>query len=317
MDHHGHHGSEAALLGPGEWATTILLLTALTSYAVAVVILRRRGISWPGGRTASWAGGLLCVGVALVGPLAERAHDDFTVHMAGHVLLGMLGPLLLASAAPITLALRTLPVAEARPLARLLSSAPLAVLTNPFVAGVLNIGGLWVLYRTDLHALMQTDPVVHALVHTHVLAAGYLFTVAVLGGPDPVRHRSSPPWRAASLVMAIAAHNVLAKSLYASPPEGVPVEQARAGAELMYYAGAPVEIVLIFLVCRPWILPGPGGPTDGSVRGTPSRRGGTRGGVRRLPLPFRSSPTVGPRDGRGPSPPPTRTVGRRRPARSR
>jgi len=33
------------------------------------------------------------------------------------------------------------------------------------------------------------------------------------------------------------------------------VEQARAGAELMHYAGAPVEIALLFLVCRPWLLP--------------------------------------------------------------
>ncbi|GAA3740113.1 putative membrane protein [Spinactinospora alkalitolerans] len=255
MDHHEHHVPGAAWLSPGESATALLLVTTLVAYAVAVAILHRRGTSWPVARTVSWAAGLLCVGVALVGPLTERAHHDFTVHMAGHVLLGMLGPLLLVLAAPITLALRVLPVRTTRPLARLLSSLPLAVLTNPFVAGVLNIGGLWVLYRTGLYTVMHTDPLVHALIHAHVLAAGYLFTFAVLGGPDPAPHRPSPPWRAAALVLAIAAHNILAKTLYAAPPEGVPAEQARAGAELMYYAGAPVEIALIFLVCRPWILP--------------------------------------------------------------
>lgn len=255
MDHHEHHVFEAARLSPGEWATTILLVAVLVAYSAAVAVLHRRGTFWPVGRTVSWVGGLLCVGTALVGPLAERAHHDFTVHMAGHVLLGMLGPLLLVLAAPVTLALRVVPVRKARPLARLLSSLPLTVLTNPFVAGVLNIGGLWLLYRTGLHALMHTDPLVHALVHAHVLAAGYLFTFAVLGGPDPAPHRLSPPWRATALVLTIAAHNVLAKTLYAVPPEGVPAEQARTGAELMYYAGAPVEIALIFLVCRPWILP--------------------------------------------------------------
>ncbi|MFD3687371.1 cytochrome c oxidase assembly protein [Nocardiopsis sp. NPDC058631] len=255
MDHHEHHVPESAWPNPGESAAAILLVTALMAYAVAVVILHRRGTSWPVARTSSWAGGLLCVGVALVGPLAERAHHDFTAHMAGHVLLGMLGPLLLVLAAPVTLALRVLPVRTSRPLARLLSSLPLAVLTNPFVAGALNIGGLWVLYRTALYTTTHSDPLVHALVHAHVLAAGYLFTFAVVGGPDPAPHRPSPPWRAAALVLAIAAHNILAKTLYAAPPEGVPAEQARAGAELMYYAGAPVEIVLIFLVCRTWILP--------------------------------------------------------------
>ncbi|WP_239643765.1 hypothetical protein [Nocardiopsis kunsanensis] len=61
-------------------------------------------------------------------------------------------------------------------------------------------------------------------------------------------------WMTATL-LGIAAHNILAKTIYAVPPDGVPLEQARAGAELMYYAGAPVEIALLFLVCRPWLLP--------------------------------------------------------------
>ncbi|MEU0239089.1 cytochrome c oxidase assembly protein [Nocardiopsis sp. NPDC006198] len=271
MHHHGHHGTEAALLGPGGWVTAILLVAALAAYPAAVSALYRRGTAWPASRTAPWAAGCLCVGAALVGPLAERAHHDFTAHMAGHVLLGMLGPLLLVLAAPVTLALRTLPVRAARPLARILSSPPAAVLTDPFVAGALSVGGLWALYRTGLYALTHTDPLLHALVHAHVFAAGYLFAFAVLGGPDPAPHRPSPPWRAAALVLAIAAHNILAKTLYAAPPEGVPAEQARAGAELMYYAGAPVEIALIFLVCRPWILPrrrASDGPGIGSAQVT-------------------------------------------------
>lgn len=242
----------------GAWVTAALLGIALAVYLAGVLVLRRRGTTWPASRTAAWVCGCLPVGAALVGPLAERAHHDFTVHMAGHVLLGMAGPLLLVLAAPVTLALRVLPVREGRLLGRLLSSPPMAVLTDPFVAGVLDIGGLWVLYRGGLYEATHTEPLLHVLVHAHVLAAGYLFAFAVLGGPDPAPHRPSPPWRAAALVLAIAAHNILAKTIYATPPEGVPVEQARAGAELMYYAGAPVEIALIFLVCRPWLLPKPG-----------------------------------------------------------
>lgn len=102
---------------------------------------------------------------------------------------------------------------------------------------------------------MLTAPVLHAVVHLHVFAAGYLFTFAVLGGPDPAPHRPAPGWRAAALVGAIAAHNVLAKSLYAVPPLGVAPEQAQAGAQLMYYGGAPVELALILLLCRSWLLP--------------------------------------------------------------
>lgn len=251
----GHHGPGAVLLVSGAWVTAALLGIAVAAYLVGVPLLRRRGTTWPARRTAAWVCGCLFVGGALVGPLAERAHHDFTVHMAGHVLLGMAGPLLLVLAAPVTLALRVLPVRGGRVLGRLLSSPPMAVLTDPFVAGVLNIGGLWVLYRGGLYEATHTEPLLHVLVHVHVLAAGYLFTFAVLSGPDPAPHRPSPSWRAAALVLGIAAHNILAKTIYAAPPEGVPLEQARAGAELMYYAGAPVEIALIFLVCRPWFLP--------------------------------------------------------------
>lgn len=242
----------------GMWVMAALLGTALAAYLAGVLLLRRRGTAWSAWRTAAWVCGCLSVGAALVGPLAERAHHDFTVHMAGHVLLGMAGPLLLVLAAPVTLALRVLPVRKGRLLGRLLSLRPLAVLTDPFVAGVLNIGGLWVLYRCGLYEATLTEPLLHVLVHAHVLAAGYLFTFAVLGGPDPAPHRPSPPWRVAALVLGIAVHNILAKTIYAAPPEGVPVEQARSGAELMYYAGAPVEIALLFLVCRPWLLPKPG-----------------------------------------------------------
>ncbi|MGW6035998.1 cytochrome c oxidase assembly protein [Gordonia terrae] len=251
--HHGH--PEAAMLGLAEWLSLTSVAAAVIVYTFAVYRLRARGIFWPRARTASWAAGCLMVGAALVGPLADRAHHDFIAHMGTHVLLGMLGPLLLVLGAPVTVALRVLPVATARRIARGLASPPFAVLTNPFVAGLLNVGGLWVLYRTGLFAAMHDEPLVHGLVHIHVLAAGYLFTFAVIGGPDPAPHRAAPPWRVAALVLAIAAHNILAKVIYADPPPGVSVEQAHAGAELMYYAGAPVEIALLVLVCRPWLLP--------------------------------------------------------------
>lgn len=254
-DHGDRSGADVTVFDPGTWWLIVVLIVAVSVYVFATNKLEARQIIWPMRRTLAWTLGVLSVGVALVGPLAERAHHDFAAHMAGHVLLGMLGPLLLVLAAPFTLVLRVLPVTIARRRARLLASAPAAVLTNPFIAGTLNVGGLWVLYRSSLYATMHTNSFVYVVVHAHILAAGYLFTFAVLGGPDPAPHRLSAPWRATALILAIAAHNVLAKTLYAYPPQGVPADQARAGAEMMYYAGAPIEIVLIILVCRPWLLP--------------------------------------------------------------
>lgn len=266
---HGGHdhdsgGVDLTALTSELWLAALLVL-AVAGYVGCVRLLRRRGIAWPLRRTVSWIAGWLAAGAALVGPLAEQAHHDFAAHMATHVLLGMVAPLLLVLAAPATLALRVLPTRRARLLARMLGSRPLSVLTDPFLAGLLNVGGLWILYRTDLYGAMQAAPAIHVLVHVHVLAAGYLFTFAVLGGPDPAPHRPSPARRVTALVLAIAAHNILAKTLYADPPAGVPADQARAGAELMYYGGAPIEIALIVLVCTPWLLPRRRRPTTVGV----------------------------------------------------
>ncbi len=239
----------------GEYLVVVVSGTAVLGHAIATAMLRNRGVQWPTHRSALWAAGWSCAAGTLVGPFAERAHHDFVIHMTGHILLGMLAPLLMVLAAPVTLALRVLPVSAARPLARFMGSTPMRVLTRPAIAALLNIGGLWVLYRTSVYAAMQAEAWVHAAVHFHVLAAGFVFTFAVLGGPDPAPHRSHAAWRATTLVVAVAAHNVLAKTVYAAPPEGVSAEQAQAGGELMYYGSAPVEILLLVLLCRAWINP--------------------------------------------------------------
>ncbi|MFI6029526.1 cytochrome c oxidase assembly protein [Amycolatopsis magusensis] len=250
MNH--HPGAPAAALTGAHWLALVLTAGAVLAYFAAANRLWRKEIRWPVHRLPLWTGGCVAVAVTLAGPLADRAHHDFTAHMLGHLLLGMLAPLLLVLAAPVTLLLRVLPVRRARQLSAVLSSPVVIVLTNPVVAAVLNLGGLWLLYRTNLTVAMRTEPWLHLLVHGHLLAAGYLFTAAVLGGPDPAPHRLRPAWRAGVLVLALAAHNVLAKSLYGNPPPGVSADQAQAASQLMYYGAIPVELTLLVLVCRAW-----------------------------------------------------------------
>ncbi|MEY9211984.1 cytochrome c oxidase assembly protein [Thermobifida halotolerans] len=246
------HGPDPAVAG---WVAAAVAAAAVGGYLAAAAAVRRRGTAWSARRVAAWTAGWACAVGAVAGPMARLAHHDFVWHMAGHVLLGMLAPLLLAVAAPVTLALRVLPTPHGRRLVRLLRSPPVAVATHPVVAAVLNVGGLWVLYHGGLYAVMLDHAGAHALVHVHVLVAGWVFTFAVLGGPDPAPHRMRPLWRAGVLVGAVAAHNVLAKTLYAAPPAGVPVEQAQVGAQVMYYGGMPVEIALAALLCRDWLGP--------------------------------------------------------------
>jgi putative membrane protein len=228
-----------------------VLLCLAGGYLAAAATVNRRDGAWPAWRTASWCAGLACAAAAVTGPLATAGHHHFTAHMAGHLLLGMAAPLLLVVAAPVTLALRALPTRHARTLSHLLNSGPARVLTHPVTAAALNAGGLWVLYTTSLYQQMAHHAGWQLLVHAHVLAAGYLFTAAIIG-VDPAPHRPGRPIRAAVLVAFLAAHGILAKHLYAHPPPGVPQAQAQAGGQLMYYGGDALDVVLIAIFCWQW-----------------------------------------------------------------
>jgi putative membrane protein len=238
---HAHDG------GAGVGAVVLLapFALALLLYLSAVAITGRRGRPWPWHRSAFWILGVGAAASAFVGP---TTHGGFTAHMTGHLLVGMVAPLLLVLAAPVTLALRALSVVPARRVSRMLNSIPARTLSHPVVAAVINVGGLWVLYRTPLFTLMLTDPLVHVIVMVHVLIAGYLFTVSLVS-VDPAPHRASFTMRAAVLVLTIAAHGILAKSLVAVPPAGMTAADAEAGARLMFSGGDAVELVIAVLLC--------------------------------------------------------------------
>ena len=256
MDHdHGTGTGVAPEQVAFEWALVDTLVVLCLAGAAAGYVLglwAARGHSpWPVHRAVAWYAGLVCVGAGLIGPVATAAHSSFTAHMAGHLLLGMLGPLLLVLGAPVTVALRGLPVAQARSVSRLLRTPGLRVITHPVVAVVLTAGGLWALYTTGLYQLMHTSPLLYGLVHAHIFLAGYVFTASLVGvDPDP--HRAPVRVRAAVLVGFIAAHSILAKSLYVHPPAGVEAVDGQVGAQLMYYGGDVVDVTLIVLLLTGW-----------------------------------------------------------------
>lgn len=250
MSHH-HEGVTGAAWLVFDIGCIVLLLVAAAAYAVGA--WRSRG-RWPWWRTAFWFAGLLSACIALVGPLAVAARTGFTAHMAGHLLLGMTAPVLLVLAAPVTLALRALPQTGARAVSRLLRSSPVRVVSHPVTATVLNAGGLWLLYTSSLYHLMHSSVWLHALVHAHVLLAGVVFTAAIIG-PDPNPHRAPLRMRAVMMVMFIAAHSILGKWLYAHPPTGVDAADAQIGAQLMYYGGDVVDVLLLALLFYGWYPP--------------------------------------------------------------
>jgi len=228
------------------------LLLPLTVFLVMYVAAAiKQGQKWPHYRTILFSCCFLCVAISTMGPLAILSHVDFKIHMICHLLLGMVAPLLLVLAAPMTLLLRTLPVNLARRLSKVLKSFPFQLFTHPVVAAILNIGGLWLLYTTNLYGQMHEYPLLHFIVHFHIFMAGYLYSLSMIS-MDPMPHQFPFLFRAIVLVCALGGHGILAKYIYAHPPTGVSTIQGEIGGMIMYYGGDGIEIVVIYLLCQKW-----------------------------------------------------------------
>lgn len=248
---HVHPAAGPGLSGLWGQVSVVVPLLVAVAYGTAAGRLRRRGDAWPWWRVVSFTSGSAGVAWAAAGPLPG---GPFTAHMVQHLILGMAAPLLLVLARPLTLALRVLPPgAVRRGLPALARSRPVGWLVFPPLAALLDVGGLWLLYRTELFAAVQHRPLLHAVLHAHVLAAGLLFTFAVCR-LDPVPRRWGLPLRGATLLAAGAAHAVLAKTLYASPPPGAVLTTAdlHTGAQVMYYGGDLVEASLGVVLAASW-----------------------------------------------------------------
>lgn len=181
---HTHPGYESTAVS-GFFAAAAALAAAFI-YLLAAARLRRRGDRWPWQRDASITAGGTALAYAGTGTLPG---PSFTAHMAQHLIVAMAAPVLLVLARPLTLLMRILPAGPAR--RRLLSvvhARLVSWLLFPPMAAALDIGGLWLLYRTPLFAATHHRPLLGAAVHAHVLAAGLLFTFTVCR-LDPVSRR--------------------------------------------------------------------------------------------------------------------------------
>lgn len=247
---HSAHGAGAAV--------TLVVVFALAVVAAAYLgaAMRQRHAQrrWSVLRSASFVAGIGIVAAALSPWLMQWAHAELRGHMTQHLLLGMVAPLALTLGAPVTLLLRSLPVSAARRISALLRSPIARRITHPVTALLLDVGGLYLLYLTPLYALARTEPLLYGVIHFHFFAAGYLFAAAVVG-PDPMPHRPRRGVRLGVLFAAIAAHSTLAKVLYAHGyPRGAThdLEEIRAAAQLMYYGGDIVELVLVIILFATW-----------------------------------------------------------------
>lgn len=240
--------------GISEWLPILLLFSLLMVYLYGVYLQKKASRSWSGWRTAGFTAGIFLLAIALIPPVMQYAHQEFEGHMMQHLLLGMLAPLGLVLAAPVTLALRSLPANKARIITALLGSKPFHYLSHPVTALFLNVGGMYLLYLTPLYNAMHHNPYIHFFVHLHFILAGYLFVWAI-AGPDPAPKRSGLRLRFIVLFFSMASHAYLSKFMFAhSFPRNThhSIEEIQAGAMFMYYGGDGAELLLAIAFFAVW-----------------------------------------------------------------
>lgn len=196
----------------------IVCVVATSLYIAGALRLRKRGDSWPIGRTVSWLLGLGVLAFIQMSGTMTYGMLMLSVHMLQHMTLMMIVPMLLVMGGPITLALRAIKPArrgERGPrewIVATLQSRVARFLTNPIVAFALFVSGSFTVYFTGLFETAMREHTGHLLMSLHILAVGYLF-FEVLIGIDPLPKRPPHLARVMLQLLAMGAHAVFGLAL--------------------------------------------------------------------------------------------------------
>ena len=195
---------------------TLGIVVVAALYLYGVRRLRARGDAWPISRTLLFlGGGLLPITYVTIGGVGVYDDQMLSVHMAQHMVLGMIAPVFLALGAPVTLALRTLPVRGRGILVAILHSRVAKVLAFPLVSFGLYVATPFALYFSGLYRVTLEHEWVHNLTHVHFLIVGCLFFWPLIG-LDPLPGRWPYPARALIMILTTPFHAVLGLTIMQS-----------------------------------------------------------------------------------------------------
>ncbi|MFD5812863.1 cytochrome c oxidase assembly protein [Streptomyces sp. NPDC127038] len=276
MDHSGH-GMTMDLppftLGRGlAWSADPFFLVAcllgLGLYGWGVVRLARRGDAWSWGRTAAFVVGVLTVMLVMCTRLNDYGMVMFSVHMVQHMVISMLSPILILLGAPITLALRALPVAAKRGgkgprelLLMFLHSRYMKIVTHPAFTIPMFIASLYGLYFSPLFDFLMGSTAGHIVMMCHFLLVGLFFFWPIMG-VDPGPHRPGYLMRMLELFAGMPFHAFFGISLmmasgpmvesYKNPPASLGIDaladQTAAGGIAWAFSEIPSVLVLLALL---------------------------------------------------------------------
>jgi cytochrome c oxidase assembly factor CtaG len=253
----------------GDWTVDpvfVLTLLAGALYVSGVRRLAARGRSWPVGRSVAFGSGLVLIAFATQSGFAQYDRVLFSLHVAQHLLLGMIAPVLLVLGAPVTLALQAgHRSAQTRGL-QVLHSRPVAVVTHPLVVWILFGGTLVVLYFTGLYELSLRNAWVHGFLHVHFIVVGCLFMAYVIG-VDPMPRSFGYgarllfvavvlPFHAFLGVALLGRRTVLAADWYAHvsrPWVSSGLSDQKVGAGMLWAFGELFGLVALGIVLYQWM----------------------------------------------------------------
>lgn len=255
-----------------DWLWLLVGLASIGLYWYGYRRLRQRGDSWPLRRPVMWTIGWALIIYSMCGAPGIYARVLFSQHMLMHMFIAMLAPILLVPAAPITLALRTIPARRDKTwgvremILKIVHSHYLRFFANPVIAAGFFFVSMAVFYYSPLFELALRTHTGHILMMVHFLMAGYIF-VWVLIGIDPGPPKWSPLMRLVILFATISFHaffgvamtggdTVLAKDFFEAihQPWMEPIldDQHKAGAIAWGISEAPT-LLLAMLVGLAWM----------------------------------------------------------------
>jgi cytochrome c oxidase assembly factor CtaG len=191
----------------------------------------------------------------------------FSVHMAQHMVLSMVAPLLLLLGSPVTLALRSLPRGKGPagvPRALLLEALHSRVarfLSNGFFTVPLFLASLYGVYFTPLFDALMSSSVGHEFMLAHFTVTGLLFFGPIMAQdpwPQTVGHGGRmlelliPMPLHAFFGVAVMMSSSLFVTTFAHPPAGWHVDtladQSTAGSIAWSFGELPTVLVMLVVL---------------------------------------------------------------------
>ncbi len=185
------------------WSINLALLAAVAAYVLGVRAWNRHHAgTWSTKRSVAFGAAVVVIAVATEAIPGVYDMTLFSAHMVQHLLLIMVAAGLLAMAAPLELALATMPGALGRSFTKVVDSKLGEVVGHPvfgFLAYAIFIPST---HLTSLFNQMLLHMWVHRLEQVAFLVIGYLFWRPVVG-IEPSRHPLAPGLRLVYLALAV------------------------------------------------------------------------------------------------------------------